>query len=55
METGAVLAFILLVALIAATVMWSMRRKDRGIKQARDRATERIYDEAEQQDKRELP
>jgi hypothetical protein len=55
METGAVLAFILLVALIVATLMWSMRRKDRGIEQARDRATERIYDEAEQQDRREQP
>jgi hypothetical protein len=55
METGAVLAFILLAALIAATVMWSMRRKDRGIEQARDRATEHIYDEAERQDRREQP
>jgi hypothetical protein len=42
-------------ALIYGMVMWSRRRQTPGAKQVRDQGTERIYREAEQQDRREIP
>lgn len=42
-------------ALVYAVIMWSRRRTDPAARAARDSATERVYREAEEQDRRELP
>jgi hypothetical protein len=50
-----ILLAILGAALVYAVVMWSRRRTDSATRAASDAATERVYREAEQQDRRELP
>jgi hypothetical protein len=46
---------ILGIALVYALIMWSRRVKSPEARQVRDNATERVYRQAEQQDRRELP
>jgi hypothetical protein len=46
---------ILGIALVYGLVMWSRRLKTREARQVQDKGTERVYREAEQQDRRELP
>jgi hypothetical protein len=50
-----VLVIALGAALAYGIYMWSRRRTDPAATKARDKATERVYAEADRQDRRELP
>jgi hypothetical protein len=50
-----IVTVILGIALVYGMIMWSRRLKSPEARRVRDNATERVYREAEQQDRRELP
>jgi hypothetical protein len=49
-----VLLVILGAAMVYGAIMWSRARKDPAIREAQDRGTERVYQQAERRDREEI-